>query len=230
MPLINNIEDIALASQYPTEKIVFAESSFTSVSGMTTVGGYLKQVSIPHGFDRPLFTRLKWSSDGINWVEGGLGYRSGDASFLPTIAYSDATHVHILTGLSSGTLYYEVIGFWIDDYDATNPAIPEFTDSTNDLFFDGSLNYQKRFNWDEVTGTGTTTININHALGHLAAAWVYYEAFPGQVWPALAGGASNFFLYDAAMGELEVKIHANSLELAPVFVNPSRIWYNIYTE
>lgn len=239
MSLIDNIDRVALASQYPTDKIIKVLSGSFDASAATDVGSpaYMKRHSISHGQSRPVFTRLKWSTDNVNWIDGGYSTREGDTDFLPTIAYSDSTNVYILTGVTTGTLYYEVICFWIDNYDNTNPLVDSYFDTTKPLAFDSRLNYHKIFTQGEEVTSGAISedITVNHDLGYEPDCWVYIEAFSGQVWPANAGGLSNFFYYDIDnQAEVTSKVSTSDLILeytgSATLTEPRRIFYIIYTE
>jgi len=227
MSLSSNARDVAFFSGYKVDKIVNVfEGSFDAGSA-TTVGGYLKRHSFPHGYTRPVFTKLIWSTDDVNWVDGGYSYRSGDASFYPSIAYSDASDIFILTGLTSGTVYYKVIATWIHNYDGTDPAIDSFISPNAVTTFDSRLNYQKIKETGMVTGTGAD-IPIIHDLGYYPNARVYFEAFSGEVWPANAGGASNYFLYDFVNQE-ELQFHTTTDSLILESTPSGRdIWYTVY--
>ncbi len=232
MALIDNITSVSLASKYPTDKIVGREVGTFAPASATTVGS-LRRYDIAHSFTRPVFTRLKWSLDGIVWADGGQGKISGDSSLISTMAYSDSSQLHILTGATSGTIHYELLSFWIDDYDTSNPAIPAYSAYTTKPFaFDSRLNYQKIYRQGEVTLTGTTLQTITHDLGEVGNVWVYFEALTGEVWPAISGGLNNYFLYDLTnQNELDVRIYPSELYLDPFAgaAGSFRAWYNIYT-
>lgn len=226
MALIDNIDKVALASKYPTDKIVDVITGSFNASTATDVGSpaYMKRHAEPHNQTRPVFTKLKWSTDNVNWIDGGYSTREGDLDFLPSIAYSDSSNVYVLTGVTTGTVYFEIICFWIDNYDNTDPLVESYFDPTKPLAFDSRLNYHKVFMQNEVTGSAV----IDHNLGYEPDCWVYFEAFPGQVWPANAGGVNNFFLYDISQEELEVEISSSQLILDAT--GSPRIFYIIYTE
>lgn len=227
MPLTSNARDISFASKFPIPKIVGVYEGSVSVTNGTLVGGYLYRFDIPHGFTRPVFTKLVWSTDNTNWIDGGYSYRSGDANQYPTIAYSDATNVHILTGLTSGTLYYKLIAFWIDNFDATNPLVTEYHSPNKETAFDSRDNYQKIALQGSTDGTGGDVF-ITHALGYYPTARVFFEAFPGEVWPANAGGASNYFLWNpGTQQELQYYLSTSNLVLETTPAG-RKIWYEVY--
>ena len=72
MSLLSNISQVSLASAYPTDKIVDVIPGNFDVGSATFVAGYLKLHSVPHNQTRPVFTRLKWSTDNITWIDGAI--------------------------------------------------------------------------------------------------------------------------------------------------------------
>ena len=237
MALINNIDKVALASQYPTDKIVnvFAGSFETSTAEwqQDEFGtDYCKKLRIPHNFTRPVFTKLKWSLDGETWVDGGLG-RDFNNPLIQSISYSDSNDVVILTLLTSGVIYYEVICFWIDDYDNTDPLVDSFFDTTKPLAFDSRLNYQKIIKQGEVSLSAPSgSTSISHDAGVIPNAWVYFESNSGQVWPVIQGGIGNPWLYlYSTQREIEYSITASTLDVELIGgTGTCRVWYRIYAE
>lgn len=235
MSLLSNVQNVAYAGRFPTDKIVNVLSGSFDAAAATTVGGYLKRASVSHGYTRPVFTKLKWSTDGTNWVDGGFSYRSGDSNLYPALSYSDATSVYILTGVTAGTVYYEVVCFWIDNYDGTSPLIGRYQSPTKDTVFDSRVNYQKIIDQNVVSFTGASdSETITHGLGYYPNARVFYEAFSGEVWPAIAGGISNYFLYDFSnQAQLEYKMSTSALQMdysGTVSTGTRRAWYRIYLD
>lgn len=236
MSLVDNIADVSFASEYSIDKIVgvwegsYNKSSDTSSRG----GGFMATIyvySIPHGFTRPVFTHLLWSEDQTTWVDGG-GSLSGGSS---AIAFSDSTNIHIATTSNSGTLYYKLIAYWIDDYDSTNPSVPEFSPAASKLTFDSRANYQKIAaqgvtQYSPGTFSSPQTITVNHSLGYIPNAKAFFEPISGEVWPMNAGGQSNVFLYSASQDEAYLQIFNDKLEIEVLrFSNATRnIWYRIY--
>ncbi len=240
MPLVNNLNQVALASAYPTDKIVetFSGSFNTATSArQADSDGFdvYAKLDLPHGFTRPVFTRMKWSLDGTNWVDGGLGFAQSTPGVFG-IAYSDSTNVTILTTQLSGTFYYEITCFWIDDYDATNPMVEPYADSNKPLAFDSRLNYQKIIKQGELTVSGTAdTDSVSYSSTTNPNAWVYFESNPGQVWPAILGGAGNAWLYNyTTQGELEYSITPSAINIewtaGASFSGLARVWYRVYAE
>ena len=238
MALINNIDNVALASPYPTDKIVQVFSgSFnmaTSARQKDESGfDYAAKLDIPHGFTRPVFTKMKWSRDNVTWVDGGQSILASEPGTF-AISISDSSNVTILCTLFSGTLYYEVVCFWIDDYDSTDPLVDAFSGYTTKPFaFDSRLNYQKIIKQGEVSlsaPSGSTT--VTHDAGVMPNAWVYFESNNGQVWPVIKGGVGNAWLYNpSTQREIEYSITASNISLALVGgTGTCRVWYRIYAE
>jgi len=238
MSLLSNIDRVSLASSYPTDKIVqvFTGSFNTTTSARQadSLGSdlYAKLV-IPHGYTRPVFTKLKWSLDGITYVDGGLAQLISDP-LIQCIGYSTPTDIVILSTQLSGLIYYQVICFWIDDYDATNPLVDSFFDSTKPLAFDSRLNYQKILMQGELTFTGTGgTQSVSHNLGYMPNVWLYFESNPDQVWQAIQGGVDNVWLYNySTQAEIEYGISITDLNITLTAPSSAsrRVWYRIYAE
>jgi hypothetical protein len=237
MSLLSNISQVSLASQYPTDKIVKTISgSFNTATSARQADEFGSDVyaklTVAHGFTRPVFTKLKWSRDNVTWVDGGLGQLQSEP-LVECITYSDVTSVVLLSTALSGTVYYQIICFWIDDYDGTNPLVESFGDTSKPLAFDSRLNYQKIYLAGEVTltaPTGSTT--IAHNLGRKPNTWVYFESNRGQVWPVILGGTGDVWLYNySTQREIEYSINNSTISLALVGGTGScRVWYRIYVE
>lgn len=200
-------------------------------------GGYMKSFTFAHGLTRPVQTKLLWSTDNITFIDGGLSYRLGDASYLPAIAISDSTNISIITGVTAGTIYYKVLAFWLPNYDATNPTVPSYFNSPANKYinFNSNNNYQKIWMQGVVTDSGVgSTTDVTHNLGYLPNVRVYFEAFANEVWPANAGGAQNYFLWDATnQAQLDLKIYTDKIALqfiGTVGMPSRKIWYTIYTD
>lgn len=237
MSLLSNINKVAIASAYPTDKIVGVKSgSFnmaTSARQKDELGtDVYSKLEITHGFTRPVFTKLKWSLDGINWVDGGLGQIQSNP-LIQAITYSDSSHIVILCTALTGTLYYEVICFWIDDYDSSNPLVDSYFDSNKPLAFDSRLNYQKIIKQGEVTLTAPSgSTSITHGATTVPNAWVYFESNPGQVWSVILGGADNAWLYNySTQREISYSINASTVNIQLEGGTGScRVWYRVYGE
>lgn len=218
--------DVAFASDLVTDKIVGVyEGSFSLPTSL--ISGYISHTSFSHGFTRPVFVKLLWSSNNSTWNDGGGGNEG--------IAFSTSSDIHIYTTRSSGTFYYRVIAFWIDNYDSTNPGVPPTVGSSSNYHFDSRLNYQKIYSqgsYSDSFSSGATTETISHGLGYTPNVRVYIEALSGEVWPANFGGASNFWLYDFS-NQLECDYEIDNSEVRinvyGTASSPTRdIWYIIY--
>jgi hypothetical protein len=225
MSLIANYQDLDFASHYAVDKIVgIYTDSFDAATQTTVIGGYIYQFAIPHPFTRPVFCELLWSTDGINYFDGG---QAGG------IAYSDAVNIYVATGESTGTIYYKVIASWIDDYDTTNPLITPVLNTTNTLYFDSRNNYEKIYHQDVQTLTGDFgTLSYIHGLNFSPNYKVFFESISGQVWPVIAGGTNDFFLYDVSTQyECEATINSTLLTMnltGGIGSVSCRVWYRIY--
>lgn len=238
MALVNNLDKVAVSSSYPTDKIVkvFSGSFNTATSARQKDEGgfdYAAKLDLPHGYTRPVFTRLKWSRDGVTWLDGGQSILVSEPGVF-AITFSDSTNVTILCTAFTGTLYYEVVCFWIDDYDGTDPLVEPYTDYTAKPFaFDSRLNYQKIIKQGEVTlaaPSGSTI--VPHDAGVIPNAWVYFESNPGEVWPVIKGGAGNAWLYNYTT-QREIEYSTSAVDLAIALAGGSgncRVWYRIYAE
>lgn len=235
MSLIDNTEKIALTSEYPTDKVVRTFKGSFNAATAFDVAGYMKRHVVNHDLTRPFIPRLKWSTDNVNWVDGGYSTRRGDTSYLPTIASTGDDYIHILTGITSGTVYYEITAVWIDDYDGSNPSIEPFHDPASPINFDSRDNLRSIFMQDELSTADANSsgeLEVFHNLGYEPDVWVYFESFVGEVWPAYAGGLSNFFLYDFSnQGELDYQIYSDRLFISYSGPAPDRrIFYRIYAK
>lgn len=225
MSLVSNYQNLNFATQYAVDKIVGVYTgSFAPATQATVIGGYLYQYAISHLFTRPVFCELLWSTDGVTYIDGGNG---------GGISYSDSSNIYVTTGESTGTVYYKVIASWIDDYDTTNPLITPVLNTTSNFYFDSRNNYEKIYHQGTQTLTGTSgTLTYIHGLSFTPNAKVFFESISGQVWPAIAGGAGNFFLYDlAAQYECEATITDTliNMDLSGGASSVScRVWYRIY--
>lgn len=243
MSLIDNASKIAATSLYPTDMIVdVLTGSFltdTSPNVLDSFGfAVYKEHSISHSFTRPVFTKLKWSLDGLNWVDGGLGQLRSDP-LIYCQSLSTSSEVKIYTTLLSGTVYYEIICFWIPDYDATNPSVEPFYDPTKPIMFDSQLNYQKLYlpeDSEHLTFSSTSSRQvIEHNLGYRPNTWVYFESNPGEVWPAMYGGTDNVWLHKySTQGELGFDVYSDRVvfdwSAGVSFSGSARAWYRIYLD
>ena len=236
MASLSNPDVISISTLNPTDKIVEVfTGSFDTATADTQAAEdaviLYSKVTIPHGFTRPVFTKLRWSIDNVNWVDGGLGQLQS-APLVYCTTYSDSTNVVLLsTDLGTYTIYYQIICFWIDDYDGTNPAIPAFSNANKPLAFDSRLNYQKIHLQGEVSlAAPVGTTSISHGLSGMPNVWVYFESNSGQVWPATLGGLGNPWLYlYSTQREIEYSMSTTALNLELLGgTGTCRVWYRIY--
>ena len=157
------------------------------------------------------------------------------------LAYSDSNNFYILIGTNgsppSGTFYYKLVATWIDNYDTTNPLIEPVFDTTlvttNTTNFDSRANYQKIYDQEPLNlATSSHSHTINHPLGYIPNYKIYMESLPGQVWPAIAGGVQNPWLYTTAQIECYGLMTSTALTLSYDGGSGSssnfRAWYRIY--
>lgn len=227
MSQIDHASDIAFSTEFAVDKIVGVYTgSYNSATDTTVLGGFVYSYAIPHSFTRPVFCELLWSTDGVNFKDGG---GSGG------IAISDSSNVYVMTTLPTGTIHYKVICSWIDDYDATNPLITPVLNTTSNEYFDSRFNYQKTYLNDMYTVSASplgTTTPISHNLGYAPNAKVFIEALPGQVWPTGLLGKGDPFFYDFSQYEAKVVITSTQLEITHYGGGASnaRIWYKVYLD
>jgi hypothetical protein len=238
MPILSS--DISTKVKYYSgasiDKIIGVwEGTYNKATETTTrtdgIIGSIKVFSIPHTFTRPMFTSLLWSEDGTTWVDGGGALSGGNSS----IAFSNSSNNFIATNSTSGTQYYKLIGYWIDDYDTSNPSVESYVSANKDTKFDSRLNYQKIALSDSTTYSAGTfgsvqTVQIPHPLGYMPNAKVFFEPISGEVWPLISGGVNNPFLYDASQDEGYMQIYSDRIDVViSRFSNASRrIWHRIY--
>lgn len=235
MSLTDNIQDLSLLSSKPTDKIVKVWEGSVNIASLPVLGFYIPYFTIKHGFTRPLFVESQFSRDGVTWTDANNAspYTSGSAL---GIAYSTASDIYVLFGDYSGTLtgtfYYRIIGFWIDNYDNTNPLVPPTQGTDSDIYFDSRLNYQKiHLNSTTALSPSNDFISIPHGLGYEPNCRVYFESLGGQVWPAIFGGTKNWWFYDFDMSELRVQITTSALNLTlggNVSAPSRKVWYTVY--
>lgn len=183
---------IAFYSKYPTDKIIkVLEGSFDSndITILSGDVGNMRVVAIPHGFNRPVFAKSLVRLTSVIPI--------GD--YHHEFTYSDSTNIYIWVvapqSVGTRTFDYTSVLSWVDDYDATNPLVPEFTQPYKPINFDSRENYQKILDQDSVTvsGTGVVTYDIMHDLGYKPNFLVHHASFTGEVWPSL--GSSSPFIY-----------------------------------
>jgi len=233
---LTNADVISISTLNPTDKIVKVfTGSFNTATAARQADEFAtdiySKVTIPHSFGRPVFTKLRWSKDNVNWVDGGLGQLQSDPLIYCT-TYSDSSNIVLLsTDLGTYTLYYQIICFWIDDYDSTNPSIEAFSNANKPLAFDSRLNYQKVHMQGVVSlAAPAATTSIAHGLSYMPNVWVYFESNNGQVWPATLGGIGNPWLYlYSTQRELEYSMSTTALNLEVSGGSGTcRVWYRIY--
>lgn len=191
---------------------------------------------IAHGLSRPVFCDLLWSTNsGATWYDNGSYTIGGTPD--GKLAFSDSTYIYIFHGYATtGTpVDYKVYCTWIDDYDGTNPSVTTQSYTDNQVQYDARLNYQKLYTLTPLTipaGTfgSTNTQSVIHDVAQVINAKAWFEPFSGEVWPVVAGGASNLFYYDSAQDEAYISIDNNSVDLSvDRFSNASRrAWIKAY--
>jgi hypothetical protein len=235
MSLANNAGKVSFASQYPVDKIVGVwEGSFDRATDVVKRSGNLGDIyvyKIAHGLTRPVFVDLLWSDDNTTWADGGVGAGStGEVS----LAFSDSTYIYIVGSLfatATGTRYYKAIGFWIDSYDTSNPLVPSYMSARKVINFDSRVNYQKIYLQDVLTFASASTQTVVYDLSVIPNFRVFFEAFPGEVWPMNTGGASNPYFYHSTQNECSALTTLASLQVTMDHVPaPSRAWYRIYLD
>lgn len=241
MLLTNGQNNTVFASGYSLDKIVkVLQGTFnaaTDTIGITyTLAGFPYTVyfyRIAHGFPRPVFTELLWSTDNVTYIDGGTG---GDGSGNTSIAFSDSTYVYIQRPVAIGTVYYKVLCSWIDNYDSSSHFIDIARNTPKPLLFDSRLNFQKIYKQGvlnvDISAAGVST--VIHGLPYIPNAKVFFESMPGQVWPLSFGGLSNPFLYDDTQLQCNLKINSSTIriETDPPFgaTGTRRVWYRIYMD
>jgi hypothetical protein len=231
MSLISNKSNVSFATELPIDKIVGVYVGGYENSQTTTLGGFLYQYAIPHGFGRPVFCDLLWSIDGVNYADGGSGLISGNSG----VAYSDSNNIYVTTTYNAGSIQYKVIATWIDYYDTSDPAISPELSTVNNFYFDSRKNYQKIYQQGSETVSGTSgSFSRVYSLDFNPNVKVFFEAFPGQVWPSIGGGLSNPFLYDFAL-QYECETTNTSSSLTVTLSGggssvSSKAWYRVYLD
>lgn len=227
MSQLDNISNIKFSTAFNTDKIVGVyRDSYQPGVGTTLIGGFLYQHAIPHSFTRPVFAELLWSTDGVNYFDGGAGSSGAQSA----IAYSDSSNMYILTPSNTGTLYYKIIATWIDDYDGTNPAIEPVLNTTATAYFDSRLNIPKVITSSTTTISGTGTQDIVHGLGYAPNFKGFFESISGQVWPLISGGNSDAWLYDFS-NQMECAALIDSTKIQLQHTGPAStrtVWYRVY--
>lgn len=231
MSLTDNLANVSFSSTLETDKIVGVyEGSFNAATA-PLLGGIYAYTAIAHAFTRPVFLKSQFSLDGITWSDENSS-SPFEASAALGIAYSTSSNIYVVYAGTTGTIYYRVIAFWIDDFDTTNPGVPPTQGSSSNVWFDSRLNYLKIKEKDFFTVTGSsTTTTIPHNLGYEPNVRVFCESLPGEVWPATFGGTKNFWLYDFDFIECEVEVTTTSVNFDTVGSGSSptsKIWYIIY--
>jgi len=237
MSLTDNIQDVAFTSEYNIDKVVGVwEGNFDKATDTETRTGGIGSIyvyKIVHGQDRPVFTDLLWSEDGNNWVDGGSSLSGGNTS----ISFSDSENIYIVASSASGTQWFKIIAFWINEYDSTNPLVEAVTPDIKDRLLDGDDNYQKILldvssTYSPGTFSTPETVSIPHSLGYIPNAKAYFEPFSGEVWPLNAGGISNYFLYDFAQDEAYMKIYSDRVDVeVNKYSNDTRkVWVKVYLD
>lgn len=204
--LLANIDKVIYTSYFNTEKIVRVfEGTYIQGTDTTTVAydlGNRQVYRIAHGFSRPVFPDLYWSLDDDSYFIGGGNMDTGGNGYA--IAFSDSTYVYIMAIdiPSTTTIYYKVVCSWIDNYDVTNPSVPEFTDYPDNYKRNFDATYATpmivregvlEFSTNSGSITNVTQV-IPHGLDYAPFGKIYVESLEGQVWPLNYGGATNPYL------------------------------------
>lgn len=215
MALEDNLRSTSFTSTHPMDKVVRVDSGSFNAGTAPKLGGTIPYTSFSHGFTRPVFTKLLFSDDNSIWFDGNTSVPGKTNA----ITYSTSSKIFVLTSKSSGTLYYRVMSFWIDNYDGTNPLVAPTVGSSSDFYFDSRLNYKKikeQGSYTRPSGsvTGPThSKTISHNLGYVPNVLVYIEALPGEIWSPHWGGTKNPWLYDIDMIEVHPKLETNSIKV-----------------
>lgn len=235
MSLVDNAQNVAFTTRWPTDKIVGVwEGSYNRATEVVTrtftSGGMPYDVffyRIPHGFTRPVFCDLLWSTDNVVFSDGGSRALSVD----PSIAFSDSTYIYIYDSqgaASAGTAYYKVIAVWIDEYDGTNPLVQPFVSTTKDILFDTRLNYQKIYQQGVLTFNSAGIQSVDHELLRRPNFRVYFESFSGEVWPMHNG---SLFTFDDNQTECKALMFDTGLAVQLISVpSARRAWYKVYLD
>lgn len=126
MPLLNNIQNVAFASQYSPDKIVSSEpytGSFTA-SGSAGSFGLRTHVTIPHTFGASCFLSMVYSTNnGTTWQEMGTAIpdlTTPSAPIFQTLyvtCYSTTTEFVIVASNyrnTNPTVLYRMVAIWMD--------------------------------------------------------------------------------------------------------------------
>lgn len=232
-----NTRDIILSASNYTDKIVFSKKGSVNISGLPDEynGGFwvVKKLAVPHKMPRPLFIHFRFNFDGSsNWRTGG--------SSEVCLGYSDATNLVILiNNITSGTLYYEMFGSWIDNYDDTNPLVT-IEQPANDIIFDSRLNYRKIEKQGYFSMPDLTETLIPHGLTYTPSFETYFDGRPNEVWQSHSGGAQDPWAISNIGGSLDndadVYVRTNATHLIAKghgrdFGSDSiKVWYRIFAD
>lgn len=230
-----NVSDVLFSTAFETDKVCgIYESSYNAASYNTVLGGYLYQTNLAHNFSRPVFCDALFSTDGTNWFPSGQGNGTDNV-----LAYSDSSNIYFITNADTGTIYYKLVCTWINNYDTTNPLITFVNNATNTNItaFDSRQNYQK-IAFSKIVnlanpGLGNIgTCPITHNLGYAPNYKLFFNSLAGQVWPSIAGGTGDFWLYEGTQYELWGVSNTSTLTLYYDAGSGSDtsfdLWYRIY--
>ena len=235
-----SFSNIVLSTKYKTDKIVFSKTGSVDISTLPDKfnDGFwvVKKLEIPHGMTRPLFINFRFKIDAdTKWRTGG--------SAEDCLGYSDSTYLTIMiNNITTGTLYYEVFGSWIDDYDATNPLV-NVTNIISTKLFDSRLKYRKIILDSSVVlpggaGIGSTEISIPHTLGYSPTYQVYFDGMPNEVWQSHSGGLQDPWgisnIGGLAVDDSDCYVRSTTTDLViSVYgrnfgVDDVKVWYRIF--
>lgn len=232
-----NYKDIILSSQIETDKIVFSKKGSVNIASLPNEynDGFwiVKKLAVPHGMPRPLFIHFRFNFDGSsNWRTGG--------SAESCIGYSDSTHLAILiNNITTGTLYYEMFGSWIDNYDSSNPLVT-IAQPANSIIFDSRLNYRKIKKQGSFTMPDLTQVLVEHGLTYTPSYEVYFDGRPDEVWQSHSGGVqdpwdiSNIGGYPADASDIYARTNLTNLVVkghSRDFGSDNiKVWYRIFAD
>ena len=124
MPLLANIDKVAYASKYPTDKILkVLKGSFTigASDGFSRTYG---ETSIPHGYNTPVLVKMQYSLNQTTWIdENTININSSTGLFMQqVIAYSTLTNIVVYgynNETTSRTIHYRIVLIADDNFSTT---------------------------------------------------------------------------------------------------------------
>lgn len=229
-----DLDLLSLYSAYATDKIVYVKEDYVDPSTLPLFASLYPMLTLPHTFGRPVFTKMQWSLDGIRWIDDNLFFiESTGFNNSTVISFSTSTTINLLLVVPS-PIYYRVIGFWIDDYDGTNPDVQPMVGGVAPLYFDSRLNYRKIIRQEYNLSTGgnvTDVFRFDHDQPIPPVVKGYFEMNPGEIWPANWGGVQNTWLVTPTATEM--KVYSTATEVIAehdgyVGATPRKTWMVAY--